>query len=517
VTAAALRQLADDGGPPVDDRALADLPLTDLGNRSRFLARCGEDFATGDAGLKAWDGIRWVGGTKAKRLSLLAAQSVAEKLRDEFDALEADESWFADEPEKRQARLKAFRTWIKASCSRTGLNAMVECAEPHLVRDDKIWDRHPNRLVTPNQVLEISGGEVARRAHQREDFITHCTDALYDPDADCPAFKAAVAVWFPARDDRAYLQRVLGSCLVDSSGDQRFIVWQGAGRNSKTLLMNVIRRVIGDYHMVMDPATLLARQRDGAAASPDLARLNTRPRLVSAEEPERGKALAEGLIKALTGGMAQLARALYEGLSEFECCFKPFLIVNELPPIKGGDEGIWRRLQRMVWRVTFRDESEPDDGRPLAEDPKAFEAKLIAEASGILNWLIEGCCDWMIEGGLKPPARVLEDTLEWRSVSDTLGRFLSECCERGPDKRVEVNVLYGSYTAWAKQEGQGHVMSKAAFGRALTASKQIQSKKSNGMVYRMEIALRADAPRGDSDDFTGADADRYERVREGEE
>lgn len=504
--------LVSGGGPPTDDRALADLPLTDLGNRSRFLARCGEDFADGDAGLKAWDGIRWVGGSKAEQLIQLAAQRVAEAMRAEIAALEADPSWFRDDEKARADRIKACRGWIKSSCSQTGLNAMIAATKPHLRRDETVWDRHGDLLVTPNAVLRIGGGAVEVLTHRRDHFITHCTGARYDPEAECPEFLKAVAVWFPDAADRAYLKRCLGSCLVDSSRDQKFLVWQGAGRNAKTFLMNLVRHVIGDYHMIMDAATLLARQRDGAGVSPDLARLKARPRLVSAEEPERGKALAEGLIKALSGGMASLARGLYEGLGEFECCFKMYLIVNELPAIRGGDEGIWRRLQRLVWRVTFRDESEPEDDRPIAEDVTVLEARLAREASGILNWLLDGCSDWLIEGGLKPPARVMEDTLEWRSVSDALGRFLLECCERGADKRVEVNELFDCYTAWAKREGQERALTKAQFGRALTTSKQIRTQKSNGRVYRLEIALRDDAPRGGGETVS---AEGYARARDG--
>jgi len=493
-----LSALIADAGAPIDDRALADLPLTDLGNRTRFLLRCGEDFASGEGDLKtwkAWDGVRWVSGVQARRLVLLAAQRVAEALRDELKALEGDSSWGQGDDEKEIAkargdRLKAFRGWIKTSCSQGGINAMIAAAAPHLVKDDAIWDRLGDVLVTPNATLTISGGAVeVLEGHRREHYITHCTGVRYQPDADCPRWKAAVATWFPDERDRAYFQRCLGSCLVDSARDQKFLVWQGAGRNSKTFAMTMMRFVIGDYHLVMDAATLLDRQRGGGDVSPDLARLQSRPRLVSAEEPERGKALSEGLIKALSGGGPGLARGLYEGLGEFTSCFKMFLILNELPTIKGGDEGIWRRLQRLVWRVTFRSEDEPEDDRPLAADIDSLRASLEAEGPGILNWLIDGCSEWMIEGGLKPPPRVLEDTLEWRSVSDTLGRFLAECCERGADKRVEVGKLFDCYSAWAKREGLDRVMTKAQFARALTTSKQIRTKKSNGFAYRMEIAL----------------------------
>ena len=56
--------------------------------------------------------------------------------------------------------------------------------------------------------------------------------------------------------------------------------------------------------------------------------------------------------------------------------------------------------------------------------------KLKAEMPGILNWAIRGCLDWQ-QGGLKPPAIVTDAVRAYREESDTLGRFISECCEVG--------------------------------------------------------------------------------------
>ena len=476
--------MSDDGTTittAVDERALAALPYSDLGNRDRFLTRVGENFADGDDGPKAWDGKRWSPQPPALPDFVVAAQGVVEAMTREQQAM-ADDGVDA-------AILAAHKTHARKSASVGAVKAMIEAARPHLRVPRDVWNAQSHLFNVQNGTLSISMAGVALDAHRRSDRITHVAGVAYDAAATAPLWRATMERWFPAEDERAFMQRCLGACLADSSGDHRFLVWQGPGANGKTLTMKVMRAVLGSYALTMDAASLLVAQRSGSDASPDLARLGGRQRLVVAEEPERGRSLAEGMIKGLTGGGATLARALYGEIEEIEPTFKPFLVCNELPIVKGGDEGIWRRLLRVVWRVTIA-EGEQDD---------KLKDKLVAEGPGILNWLIDGCAAWM-EAGLRPPQRVLDDTLEWRDISDHLGRFLAECCDRQADKRVEANELYDSYVAWSNREGMTP-MKKGGLGKALTQSKQIPTQKSSGKVFRLGLELRSDAPRGGDEGF----------------
>ena len=76
---------------------------------------------------------------------------------------------------------------------------------------------------------------------------------------------------------------------------------------------------------------------------------------------------------------------------------------NHKPVIKGKDHGIWRRIKLIPFTTRITDDK---------RDPY-LEQKLLAEKSGILNWLIEGLLRWRREG-LAVPAVITNATDEYR-------------------------------------------------------------------------------------------------------
>jgi putative DNA primase/helicase len=104
---------------------------------------------------------------------------------------------------------------------------------------------------------------------------------------------------------------------------------------------------------------------------------------------------------------------------------------------------MWRRMRLIPFLQRFEGEQ---------KDPRLLE-KLKAEASGILNWAIEGCLAWQREG-LEPPKSVQEATREYQQASDTLGLFLDECCEVGADLLVLSAALWEAYEDWCRENGE---------------------------------------------------------------
>src|SRR5262249_26468125 len=152
------------------------------------------------------------------------------------------------------------------------------------------------------------------------------------------------------------------------------------GANGKSTTLSVMGHLLGDYSLTLPIQTFLHDERRGGGdATPDLARLPG-SRLVAASEPERGARLSDAVVKTVTGGDKVVARRLFEGQFEFDPDFKLVLSVNEKPRITGQDEGIWRRVILVPFPASF--------ARGKAE--KGLRDVLVAEASGILNWLIDG-------------------------------------------------------------------------------------------------------------------------------
>lgn len=462
----------------VDDRALADFGRDDIGNAERFIAREGENVReTQRYARMVYEGPRWVNDDGGVRIAC-AAQDVARAiLTRELPALRAD---LAANPENDflKAAVSAHAAWGRQSGSAPRLNAMISQALPRLQMPFESWNARSDLFNLPGGTLDLSSLEPRLRSHRREDYITRLGACDFVPDAPAPRFRAFIEHMLPDPDIRGFVQRACGSCLVDSASDQVMIVFHGGGANGKSTFLDVICDVLGDYAMSVSVNSFLANDRaSGSAPQPDLVRFAHRPRLVRTSEPQPGARLNESVIKEVTGGEPMVVRDLHEKPIEIRINFKIFFSCNNRPSIRGGDDGIWRRIRLVPWAVQI-----PEGDR----DPHLKE-KLLEERDGIFAWLLEGWADWRERGGLDAPAAVLEAGAEYRAESDAVGRFLSDSCERGEGREVAYSLLYDSYCEWATADGADPV-SKALLSRRLS-DRGFGRKDSNGITYRTGLDL----------------------------
>jgi putative DNA primase/helicase len=83
---------------------------------------------------------------------------------------------------------------------------------------------------------------------------------------------------------------------------------------------------------------------------------------------------------------------------------------------------------------------------PEEKQDKYLERKLKAEASGILNWLLEGAGRWAAEGLNTPPV-VTSATDEYRGEMDVIGNFIQEQCVQEPGMSIRARELFKCYQA----------------------------------------------------------------------
>ena len=67
------------------------------------------------------------------------------------------------------------------------------------------------------------------------------------------------------------------------------------------------------------------------------------------------QALDEPRLKYLTGGDTVSARRLYASRFEFKPTHKLWIATNHKPRVRGGDDGIWRRLKLIPFEQTLGD------------------------------------------------------------------------------------------------------------------------------------------------------------------
>lgn len=433
---------ANGHAPPPEEMPRRRWPLTDTGNAERLMHLHGDDllYCAVRGSWYAWDGTRF------------AVDDTQEIMRRAKDTAR----WMFYEETKGVEDLKerADLASHALKSENTGkLKAMVENAQS----DDRVAIRLSDLDADPwlfnclNGTIDLRTGDL--RAHDRADRITKCSPVAFDPDADCPQWKSALRLWMNGDEEMiAFLQRALGLSLTGLTSDNCFFFAHGPGRNGKSVCIRTAEYVLGDYAQPTRAETIMARPRGDT--SNDLAAL-VGIRFVPTIEVDEGSKLAEGLVKQLTGGDRVSVRFLYGEYFAFTPKFKLWLVANSKPIIKGTDAAIWTRVRLIPFEVTIPKEQ---------QDPELTE-RLKDEGPGILQWMCEGCLDWQ-RGGLRPPAKVLLATEEYREEMDTFSQFLEDRCLIVPDGMVFASTLYVAYTEWCSANGE-RPWSKKRFGSVL--------------------------------------------------
>lgn len=330
------------------------------------------------------------------------------------------------------------------------------------------WDSDPWLLGVPNGVVDLRSGEL--RAGRPEDRITMQTGVPFDAEATCPRWQQFMREILAGDEDLVdYLWRAHGYSLTGVTSEQVLFLEHGAGANGKGTKANVVRFVLGDYADNLQFATLEFQQRGGGIPN-DLAALVGR-RYVTAAETNDGTRLNEARLKALTGGDPITARFLHAEFFTFRPAAKFWLQFNHKPVVRDNSYGFWRRIRMIPFTQSF-----PVDG--------SLEPTLMAEAPGVLAWMVRGCLEWQ-ERGLGAPAVVHEATNTYRADSDVLGQFVAEALELDPESEVGATDLFTCYVTWAERAGftKQRQLSPNAFGR-LCAERFERVKRRDGMVYR---------------------------------
>ena len=469
---------------PLSDLELSYLDKSDLGNAQRLMERYGETLKyVPRLGWRAWVGTHWAVDDSGLAAAARAAHDTAAAIGLEVDAMIDQGKRETEEPVDFDKRVGALRKFKVESGNSGRTKAMLSQAQHYLHRDRELWDEDPLTLNCRNGTLKFEKSDDGVRAvlhsHNRADYCTAMTGCDYDPDARAPLWEQHLRDRLPDPDKRAFFQRWVGYSLTGFTSEQAFVIMQGGGRDGKSTSINVIDHMLGDYAMNASIKSFLVNDFGGGAdASPDIARLAGPVRFLHVSEPRKSAKLDESAVKTMSGGDKVTARKLREDFFEFFPTFKMVLPCNPLPIITSSDFATWRRILLLEWTHRV-----PED-----EDDKHFTQKLKAEASGILNWAIEGLGDYLHEE-LAPPRPVLQAVRRYKGDSDPIGEWLEERCELSaglPD--ILQKDLYEDYVVWAEENDYFKPYPRT-FGNNLN-SKQIRGVRKSGMSWRVGIRFK---------------------------
>ncbi len=425
-------------------------------------------------GWLAWDGKRWASGETAASRAVEESKQAARKWT--MQATRAPDDAARAERVKRALALEGA-AHVKNAADLAKSDSRVCIAAAAL-------DRDAFALNVQNGTLDLRAGTL--RPHNRADFITKLAPVNYVPQARHPAlgrYLATVSAEVAGMGE--FLARCAGCALTGDASVESVFLIQGPGGNGKTTLVESIAKMLGDYSVKLDFATLCSSKhgsRKAGAASPDLVPLRG-ARLAYASEGDQSARLDSGVVKLLTGGESITARPLYESPVTFDATFKLWLASNYDPRADADDSGLWRRMVKLQFPALPPEKRDPAVKITLTEDP--------AGRSALLAWAVEGCRDWLARGGgrkgLGIPAEVEAVTQAYRAEQDTTGAWFAELLADVATldgNAVTANrVLRQHYETWCAENG-AMALSLPRFSLFLAERGLVKRQTKNGMEWR---------------------------------
>jgi len=489
--------------PADDPLQMAFLDTNDLGNAERLVRLAkGLLLWVDNVGWISYDTKRWStrdGDRRANQLAHEVARhidreaSALNSIADKPDALESALGWPVS-PETAAERVTALHKHAIKSGDASRTAAMLAQAKTLLTARLDDFDTDKLAFNLQNGTLRFlqskeGGWESRLDSHDPRDMIMQLANFTYEAGADCPQWVERLALIQPQQDQRRLLQMLFGYCLTGLTSEQKWFIFQGRGGDGKSLTITVIGKLLGDYYRHAGVETFIkGAQRSGADHSSDLARLQGDIRLVTFDEPERNQTWNGGRLKQVTGGKIT-CRPLRQEEVEYYPRWKVIGEVNPLPAVPSDDDGFWRRCWVIPFPYQF------DKGGEASEPFELVEARMMEEASGILNWMIAGVLKWLETRRLPSSLALDEAVLAYRQSASPIGEWLMECCDlSNPDAKSPATPLFKHFEAWCANAGIDPAPKQAGFGRALR-DRQLHVKKDpkTGNRWRKGITLRPDA------------------------
>ncbi len=381
--------------------------------------------------------------------------------------------------------------WKQYSMSQRGIAAAVRIAQsdPRMRVSVDMLDTNGLELNTPSGIVDLTNGKLG--PHNSASWHTKITGAGYNPNADCPKWKAFLATTFKGDNQKElvdYMQQLLGYAALGKVTHHVLPFLKGSGENGKSCLLDTASYVFGDYAISAPANFLLAGNNEHPT---EIARLQG-ARFVVCSEINQGSKFDEAKVKLLTGGDMLTGRFMRKDFVNFRPTHTLFLMGNHQPEVNACGHAFFRRLALIEFE------------NKVEEVIEGYAQKMFdEEGPAILAWIVAGAVD-VYANGLDTPECVKVATKEYEESEDSIAQFISEDCTRVTNEfKLLSGIVWGHYEKWCKSNGRV-AKSSTVFGRDLSAH-GVKVARSHGKRYVYGLKLEDTPSDGGGGYMPGAD------------
>ncbi len=325
--------------------------------------------------------------------------------------------------------------------------------EPPMWTDDAVHPPAREIIAMKNGLIHIPTRTLY--PHTPQFFTHHALPFDFCHDAPAPDQWLAFLAQLWPNDSIAImaLQEVIGDVLGGDTRQQKIFLLVGPRRGGKGTIGRVVTGLLGAHNVA---APTLASLATNFGLQP----LIGRPLALISDARLSGWADTKVVVERLLSISGQDSLTIDRKYKEpwtGRLSSRFLILTNELPRLADSSGALASRFVVFVLTESFL-------GR---EDPGLTD-RLLAEASGIFNWALEGLDRLNARGYFEPPISGREAVEHLEDLASPVSAFIRESCIVGAEQQVRVDDLWKAWKAWCTDENRSS-SSKVVFGRDLKA------------------------------------------------
>ena len=336
------------------------------------------------------------------------------------------------------------------------VNSIYGLCKTEAFRPDVQFDRNAEDVINClSGELVLGEGTWQLTPHEREHYRITQLPVAYAPEARAPRFEQFLEEVFvgdhDAHDKCRLVCELLGYTLLSTCRFERFAILIGNGSNGKSVLLRVVKSLVGDGNCAAVQPAEFDNRFQRAHLHGKLANI--------VSEVEQGAVIPDAALKAIVSGEAMTAEHKFCDPFDFSPYATCWFGTNHMPGTRDFSDALFRRAVTIDFNRQF---AEHERDVHLAD-------KLIGELPGILN-LALGAIAGVIERGTFTRSESCEATkAQWRNENDQAAQFVEDCCTPTPGHWISSANMYRRYTEWTHEAGIQRPLNRKNFSTRLAA------------------------------------------------
>lgn len=236
---------------------------------------------------------------------------------------------------------------------------------------------------------------------------------------------------------KAVIQEMIGYCLCNGTKAEKAFLWLGSGRNGKSVLANILHRLLGAENVSGVSLNTFNNQFGFAGMIGKKAN-------ISPENELRGTVCTEA-IKTIASGDPMNIAVKYQSDYHGALNLKLIFLMNSLPTTRDYTNGFFRKLIIIPFQYIV-----PED-----KVDRELTVKLTSELPGILNWAIEGLKRLSANNFKFSDCEAVSNALmSYRDAQNPVERFWRELVVKNDGSKTKKAEFFKAYSAWCSLNGE---------------------------------------------------------------